>query len=289
MAIKTVLVPLDGSENSFAVLDTALVVAQRFGAHIAAIHVMQRATDSAAFMFDRLSAKLRETVAKESEDDALERAAAIRVRFESFCRENKLPLSDTPSPDGGPTAAWSEEFGKVEDVLVGRARLNDLVAIAKPSISGEAVRRTAAGETLEAIMLDAGRPLLIVPPSWQARRIERIAIGWNQSVESSRALAMCMPWLEQMAEVTVLTSQKREHAASDLLRYLAWHAVDAKIRVLDGLGKSVGESILNACAEADAEALVVGGFSHARARQLLFGGVTRHLLGKAELLTFMVH
>jgi nucleotide-binding universal stress UspA family protein len=289
MAIKTILVPLDESDSSFVALDTATIVGQRFGAHISAVHVMQRASDSAAFMFDRLSAKLREAVAKESEDDARERAADIRSRFEEVCRHKKVSLTDTPQTDGGATAAWSEEFGHVEEVLIGRARLHDVVVIAKPSDSSEAVRRSPIGETLEAIMLGAGRPVLIVPPAWQARLIERMAIGWNQSLESSRALAMSMPWLEQMAEVTVLASRKREQSAAELVEYLAWHGVPAKIQLLDGLSKSVGGSILKACAQANAEALVVGGFSHARARQLLFGGVTRHLLAKAELLTFMVH
>lgn len=138
-------------------------------------------------------------------------------------------------------------------------------------------------------MLGAGRPLLIVPPVWQARRVERMAIGWNQSLEASRALAMSMPWLEQMTEVSVLASKKREESASELVDHLAWHGIAAKVRFLDGLGKSVGDSMLAACREENAEALVVGGFSHARARQLLFGGVTRHILAKSELLTFMVH
>jgi nucleotide-binding universal stress UspA family protein len=39
MGIKTILVPVDGSKGSFAALDRAFVVADRFGSHIKALHV----------------------------------------------------------------------------------------------------------------------------------------------------------------------------------------------------------------------------------------------------------
>jgi nucleotide-binding universal stress UspA family protein len=48
MGIKTILVPIDGGKASFAALDRAFVVADRFGSHITALHVMQRATDAAS-------------------------------------------------------------------------------------------------------------------------------------------------------------------------------------------------------------------------------------------------
>jgi nucleotide-binding universal stress UspA family protein len=47
--------------------------------------------------------------------------------------------------------------------------------------------------------------------------------------------------------------------------------------------------MLNVCAEEESGFLVVGGFSHARARELLFGGVTRHLLTHSNIPTLMVH
>ena len=40
--IKIILVPLDGSDSSAEALDTALVVAGRFNAHIKAVHVVTK-------------------------------------------------------------------------------------------------------------------------------------------------------------------------------------------------------------------------------------------------------
>ncbi|MDH3688549.1 MAG: universal stress protein [Gammaproteobacteria bacterium] len=289
MSIKKILVPLDGSNASYDVLDTALVVAKRFGAHIDALHVMQRPEDAAPFMFDRIPGKLRETVAREVEKYEREEAAAVRQKFENFCERNNLEIRDSPAAQSGVTATWHEEFGRTSEVLVRCGRLADVIATARPKMRKGAVRRSPIGENVEAVMLGSGRPVLIVPPKWKAKRVEHAAIGWNESVEASRALAMTMPWLEQMSTVTVIVSKKRKDGAERLSNYLALHGVHAQVQYLDGKGNSVGDSILRICSEGGVEFLVVGGFSHARARQLLFGGVTQHLLRFCDIITVMVH
>ena len=98
-----------------------------------------------------------------------------------------------------------------------------------------------------------------------------------------------MPWLVEMDELTVLVSKKRKSSVKALAEYLAWYDIKANIVLLDGKGKSIGEAMLNVCSEVSADVLIVGGFSHARARELLFGGVTRHLLTHSNIVTMMVH
>ena len=62
MGIKTILVPIDGSKGSFAALSRAFVVANRFGSHIKALHVMTHGADIAAAGTYNLPAKLRKSV-----------------------------------------------------------------------------------------------------------------------------------------------------------------------------------------------------------------------------------
>jgi len=247
---------------------------------------MQRPQDAAPFMFDRLSKKLRDTVMQEAENDAREGAAQVRAAFETFCAGNQIPLD---GQGGAVSGSWHEEFGDVSDSIVRHARVADAITIARPDLESDNVRRTPAGSNLQAVMLSSGRPVVVVPPAWQAKRIEHAAIGWNQSLEASRALAMTIPWLAQMQSVSVLVSEKRKAGAPALLEYLARHDIEAQVRVLDSGKKSVGQAMLRSCSEAGAEFLVVGGFSHSRSRQLLFGGVTQHLLAHSEIVTVMVH
>ena len=286
MSVKTILVPLGGSERDTEVLDTALVVARRFDGHLKALHVMQRPQDAAPFMFDRLSKKLRDTVMQEAENDAREGCARVRASFETFCASNHVPLD---GQGDAVSASWHEEFGDVSDSIVRHGRVADAITIARPELEANHVRRTPAGRNLQAVMLAAGRPVVVVPPAWQAKRIEHAAIGWNQSLEASRALAMTIPWLAQMQSVSVLISEKRKTGAPALLEYLARHDIEAQVRVLDRGKGPVGQAMLDSCSEAGAEFLVVGGYSHSRSRQLLFGGVTQHLLAHSEIVTVMVH
>ena len=289
MAIKKILVPLDGSNGSIEALRTAFVVAGRFDAHVDAIHVLPRPTDIAPFMFDRLSAKMKKTFETEASEDAKEKAIAIREEFEKCCAQQKVPIVSEPPAEPGVTATWQEESGRASEVLVRRARLADIIAVARPRASRSRIRRSPAGETLQAVMLGSGRPVLLVPPNWKTLPVEHAAIGWNDSLEVSRALAVTLPCFQQMKTTTVVASKKRKASATALVEYLAWHGIDANIEWMDKDMDSVEEALLKACSNVGAELLVVGGFSTARARQMLFGGVTRYLLAQSNILTVMVH
>ena len=62
--IKIILVPLDGTERSADVLDTALVIANRFDSHIKVVHVREHTSEP--FMFGGLPASYREEFARMS-------------------------------------------------------------------------------------------------------------------------------------------------------------------------------------------------------------------------------
>ncbi len=289
MTIRTILVPLDSSEASVEALDAAFVVAERFAAHIVALHALARPTDVAPFMFDRLSAKMKHTFEDEITEHAEDKAAAIREIFEQHCKRYDVTVTDKPVANAGVTAAWREGHGRPSEVLVHHARLADMIVVARPHLSPSRLRLSPAGDTLQAVMLDAGRPIMFVPPQWQSKQVEHAAFGWNDSLEAARALGTMVSCLPVMKTVTVLTSKKRQESADLLLDYLAWHGIDADIHWLQKHGASVGPEILEQCSRAGTDLLVVGGFSHTRAREMLFGGVTRHLLAESTIVTVMVH
>jgi nucleotide-binding universal stress UspA family protein len=288
MSIKIIMVPVVGNKASMTALNRAFVIAERFGAHIKGLHVMERVSDAVSFEF-HLPAKMRGSVQASAEQSALSMADEARAGFEAACKEAGVTLSDRPIPGDSPSASWHQEFGHVEDTLIRHARLCDLVTVPRPVIQSGSSRRSPVGRAIEAMLCGTGRPVLIEPPAVRTEQCEHVAIGWNESTEASRAIAMIWPWLIDMGAVTILSSKKREAGAGALVEYLAWHGIDANVAFLDGKGDSVGEAMLNVCAEEGVGLLTVGGFSHARARELLFGGVTRHLLTHANIPTLMVH
>lgn len=287
MTVKSILVPLDGSEASFAVLDTALVVANRFNAKIKGMHIRSK-TGDLPFELDYVPEKLKRSVVVEAERVSTENARAVYDQFVEYCKKHDIAVGDSLN-DESVGAVWREEMGSVSDVLIRHGRLCDVIATSRPARKKGSVLRSPAGEKMESLLMRAGRPILMVPPDWSAHRVGRAAFAWNESLEASRAMAMTMPWLTQMDEVTVILSRKREAGVPDLKEYLTLHGVKSNFQFLPDKPKSVGQAILDCCSSNRIEMLVVGGFSHARSRELVFGGVTRFLLINSNVITVMVH
>lgn len=294
MSIKSILVPLTEGESGFTVLETAFVVAGRFGAHITAVYVQQNNASSEPFVYSSLTGALKEAVVKETAQASDRIVASVRSRFEASCSAAGVRVIDNMLATAGKssnevTASLEVVEGRTADVLIERARLTDLTAIPSPQLGENIIRQTPVGETLESIMLGSGRPVMIVPPEWKARRCENAVIGWNDSVQSSRALATTIPWLKMMQSVTLVMSRARAEKAAIAQGYLATHGIESKLVVLNRGDNAPGEALLERCKEIDADFLVVGGYSRARPRQLLFGGVTRHLMKHTDIVTVMVH
>jgi nucleotide-binding universal stress UspA family protein len=285
--IKIILVPVDGTERSADVLDTALVIANRFGAHIKVVHVREHTSEP--FLFSGVPASFRNEFAKMTSKAVDEVVTLVREQFNAFCKQGAVKVTRKPSNSQEVTASLHVLEGDAEAMLDRESRLVDVIAMSRPTqhrIGGPGV-----GELHESLMLHSGRPVMIVPPApeWKAHRADHAAIGWNDSVEASRALCMTLPWLAQMKKVSVLVSKKREEGVEEVIDYLKRHGCKANYHVFGGRGGSVGKKMLETCADIGAEFLVVGGFSHTRTRQRLFGGVTSYLLHNTNIITVMAH
>lgn len=255
-----------------------------------ALHVQQTAAHAEPYVFANLTGSLKEAVLQQSQLADQRQAQVVRERFEDICKSRGVELVERPPMNSSAvTASFQIDEGRTSHVLVERARLADVTALAAPAQLVDAVRQTPIGENLESVLLGSGRPVLIVPPDWQARRCEHAVIGWNETVQASRALAMTIPWLGMMETVTLVVSRERSRRVSGVQDYLAAHGIDTRVSILNRGEQSAGEALLARCNEAGADFLVVGGYSRARARQLLFGGVTRHLLRHTGIITVMVH
>ena len=233
--IKVILVPVDGSEHSAEVLDTALVIASRFDSHIKVVHVRERASEP--YMFGGIPKNYREEFARMSQKAAESTVDTVRGQFNAFCKRGGAKITRKPSSAKEVTASLHVLEGNAESVLDRESRLVDVIAMSRPTkhrIGGPGV-----GELHESLMLHSGRPVLIVPPEWKARRADHAAIGWNDSVEASRALCMTLPWLTQMKKVTVLVSKKREPDVGEVIDYLKRHGCKVDYKVLSGRGGNV--------------------------------------------------
>jgi nucleotide-binding universal stress UspA family protein len=117
-------------------------------------------------------------------------------------------------------------------------------------------------------------------------------IAWNGSVESARAVAASLPLLKLATSVVVLTQAEGGPASADapaMADYLAWHGIKATAVTCEARQTGVGAQLLGEVEQRKASLLVMGAYTHSRVRQMVFGGVTKHVLANARVPTLMAH
>jgi len=177
--------------------------------------------------------------------------------------------------------------------LAREGRLADLIVLAR--LPGLESLPVLVAQTPEYVMLEAGRPVLLVPPGVRRLDCGHVAIAWDGGREAARAVADAMPLLRRAARVSVISAPGADggapepHAApAALCEHLARHGIVAAIHAAPG-GQRPGPLLLGAVRELRADLLVAGGYGHARLRELVTGGTTRTLMRQAEIPVLMSH
>lgn len=132
------------------------------------------------------------------------------------------------------------------------------------------------------MVLGAGRPVLIVPPSKaEAFKADKIAIGWNASREASRAAFDSLPFLENAEEVILAWINPKSKAGklpgTELAAALARHNVSVTVKGISNRSRT-SKAMINMVKEHDIDLLVIGAYGHSRIREQILGGVTEHIL-----------
>jgi nucleotide-binding universal stress UspA family protein len=286
MAIRKLLLPLTGTAAGEAALSTSLMIARVWNAHVTALHVRVDSRDVAPLAGEGLSGAMIEEMMSATEKESNERAHAVRAMFDSFVARHDVALSEARPGVDRATASFAAVTGREEDLVAQQARLADLTVVPHPD-AGEDV---SSSDALHAVLFDSGRPVLISPQTAPTTIGTRMCLGWNGTAESASAVDAALPWLQRADAVRILSAegyQRRGPAAPDLAAYLALHDVRADIVMFQSVGNSVGAGLLAAARDFGCDLLAMGAYSHSRLRQLILGGVTRHVLEYGRLPVMM--
>ena len=286
MSIRKLLLPLTGTAAGEAALVTALDIARYWEAHVLALHVRVDSRDVAPLAGEGLSGAMIEEMMTATEADSLARANAVRAMFDRTIAARGVAVGEPRAGERGATASFATVTGREEDLVAQQARLADLTVVPHP----EAADDVSSSEALHAVLFDSGHPVLIAPQQAPEHIGRRICIAWNGTAESASAVYAALPWLVRAEAVRILAAdeyQRRGPAAPDLASYLALHDVHAEVATFRPIDREVGAGLLKAATEFGADLLAMGAYSHSRLRQLLLGGVTRHVLEHATLPVLM--
>jgi len=291
--IRKILLPLAGTRNGEAALATGLNLARRFNAHLSVMHVRSDSREVAPLAGEGLSGAMVEEMMTAAEREATRRSLKVREVFDRLVAESGIAVRGAPplpGPGGAhaeaPTTSFQTLTGREHEVVSYAARLSDLTVVPH-AVSGEEV---SSSEALHAVLFDSGRPVVIAPKTSPATVGRRVCVAWNGTGESASAVLSILPWIKQAEAVQVLHSpdyQRHGPEAGLLLDYLALHGVRADTRMFRAVDKEVGAGLLAACTDFGADMIGMGAYSHSRLRQLILGGVTRHVLENAALTVLM--
>ncbi|MDP6804108.1 MAG: universal stress protein [Rhodospirillales bacterium] len=281
--MKTILVPVEESEALPAILEAALHVARRFGAHIEG-RCVSLAYPEVIHAFGVESPALIESFNKES----AEHIHRARARFHEFMEARGVRRSTGVGPASEPTAGCEEEVVPSYAAFGAIGRLFDLIVAGRPTKGVEQPSFAA----VENALFESGRPVLIAPPKSLDIIGETVVIAWNGSVEAARTTALAMPILARAAKVEVLTVRDGMvpgPSGAEARHHLLRNGIEANATQVSKDERPVGQIILETAGELGADLLVKGAFTHGRVRQIIFGGATQHILDEATLPVLMAH
>ena len=282
--LHTILMPVRGDGRGPKLFAHSVVLAKRFGAHIKVLHCHPKAEDMMPFGVV-IPGFLRTQIEEATQKRAASEEDFVYEQFSADARKHGVSEQDPEL--NTPTAKFYEYKGKQIDAIRHFGRLSDLICVAKPIPEED-----LGFNTLKSALFSSGRPVLVCPDTTEVAPDlgKHVAIGWNGSLEASRAVALAMPLIESADKVTILTGGVSEHAATaeEFREYLALRGITADVVKFEVSG-NVGRQLLSSCEEIGADLLVMGAYHESYERESLLGGNSATVVSEAKIPVVMVH
>ncbi|MGE5467996.1 MAG: universal stress protein [Ignavibacteria bacterium] len=259
MALKNMMVHVDGGARTAARLQMAAAIASRLGARLVGVFAQ------------RAEAEQVGVVPHWPPASYVQASGAAEAAFRR-------------ATQGLAQAAWIDvnRGGDVELLyaVTAAARYVDLVVLGQ--YDGNPDGKVPA-ELPEEVILTSGRPALVVPyvgdyPS----AFERPLIAWNNSRESAHALNDALPLIAGCKEAVVLSldtrTEEAEASCTAVTRQLACHGIKAVTEVLTVEDVGIMDMLLNRVTDQGADLLVMGAHGQIGFPFVSRGAGTRYIL-----------
>ncbi|MBM3593172.1 MAG: universal stress protein [Alphaproteobacteria bacterium] len=276
--LRSILLALDDTEGAIAARDYALALARHTGAVLTAAVLMDRP----GLMASHEAVPPGAAAFKERRDAALLRQA------EAAAAEALAGLRQ--AADGLPFQVVTLEASPAQ-ALLAAAGGHDMLVVGRDCTLGREEADDGLSPTIEALLHDRTRPLLVVPPGAHFDPAAAALVAYDGSAGAMRAVQLFALLGLGGCGATVLSVADDEAEAASLAGtaagYLQRHAVAAK--ALPVVGTHPVEALLAEAAAMPAGMLVMGAHEHTGLRALFTGSATKHLLRRAPCAIFAAH
>jgi nucleotide-binding universal stress UspA family protein len=277
MTYATVIVSLALDRPNEACLEVAGQLAERFDASIVGVAASEF---SPPLYFT--SGRQAQNLIEEGQASIKQRIAELEAQFREATKNRATHVEWRCAIDF--PARFILREARCADIIVSaadRGAFADPLALASP----------------KDLVMQAGRPLLIVPDSANWLDLRSVLVAWKDTPEARRAIADSLPMLRKAKGVTVaeiLEEGGSRTAAGqrvgDVVAWLSRHGISASELVadkdedrdstaqLDGMAADVGAGVI-----------VAGAYGHSRFRELVLGGMTQHLISQTARCVLLSH
>ena len=280
MAFKTIVVCLNEIARNPVLLDLTSDIAERQDAHVIGLYVLP-----AVRIYPAIGPGMYAEVIEEFRESFKARAAEVRRQFDGHMEAK------------GVAAEWrfvDSRSPEIAAAVIEHARQADLVVVSQvdpDSDSGIDI------DFAERIVMDSGRPVLVVPAFGTFKRCgPRALVAWNGRREAARAAFDAVPLLQACDSVQVTWLDPQDDmevpgslAGAELATALARHGLEVTAEAMPTSGIGAGEALLSHASDLGANLLVMGAYGHSRTREYVFGGATRTILSSMTVPVLMSH
>jgi nucleotide-binding universal stress UspA family protein len=276
--IKDIIVNLENRIGRDPARDFAITVAESFDAHIAGV-AFAYTPDYPGYVTLEIPPDILAWMLAESEKAAL---AAIE-RFDAAAKRSLLSAEHRLLRAIGSAAPA---------ILSTLARRFDLSVFMQSEPDG-----VDNDDMIETSLFQSGRPLIVVPYIQKdGLKLDHVVCCWDGSSAAARAINDALPLLVRAATVDLLIvlNEKtqipdKEVRGVDMATHLARHDVKVQIETVPAADIDVTSVILSYVADNSGTLIVMGGYGHAKLREVILGGVTRDMLKSMTVPVFMSH
>jgi nucleotide-binding universal stress UspA family protein len=269
MTYATVMVGLSIDQPNEASLEIAGQLGERFGARVIGITAAE------------FSPPLYFTSGEQAQKLVDQGRAAIKNRLAELQSEFRAAMQNRLT---GVEWRCAEDFPS--RYIVQQARASDIIVV------GEAGRGTVADPFVQVspsdLVMQAGRPLLVIPDACNWLDLRSVLIAWKDTAEARRAVADALPILRKATDITIaeIVEEQVDRAAAlsrvkDVAAWLSRHGVTASEQVPEEYGEA-GAQLERIASEVGAGVVVAGAYGHSRLREWILGGVTRRLVNPSN-------
>jgi nucleotide-binding universal stress UspA family protein len=276
--IKDIIVNLEHKTARDPARDFAITIAETFDAHIVGVAFAYTPEFPGYVMLEFPPDIVAQMIA-ESEKAAL----ATIERFEAAARRSLVSAEHRLVKTMGEA---------VPVILATLARRFDLSVFMQSEPNG-----VDNDDMIEASLFESGRPLIVVPYIQKdGLKLDHVVCCWDGSRAAARAFNDALPLLVKAATVDLLiVLNEKTNSAENVIRgaeiakHLARHDVKVQISTIPAADIDVTNAILSYVADISATLIVMGGYGHAKLREVILGGVTREMLKSMTVPVFISH